>query len=407
MSIMKTTSHALVSLASGNVGRRLACILFILASTTVAAGQEAPIDFYQDFRGGKQVQRPFLLSGPEAKTAVKSEQEGLRITLPADRKDLKSVGLTLMMPVEGDFEIEADYELLSWSELKEGQSAGFEVWFRTETASDEAIAFSRQRRGPDPAMPLTDAFTWFRLTTDDKGGRRAFRHVHGANSKSGKLHIARRGATVRLAAREEGNSFRDLGRVELGAEKVKMIRFTANTDNHPVAIDLRLRELRVRNLPKDVATALEKQGVAPSSPAGKAGPLAQSSEKIGPAVVGDTDAARAAVGAKPVSSETAEQKDSSTGNEGSLTANLEFISAAATLMLMLAVGCWLFVRRKRRLTSAREKQEKSTAAPIRRIACRACGRQLRVKAAVAGKKLRCPCGQPVLIPWGGDRANQA
>src|SRR5262249_17885557 len=54
--------------------------------------------------------------GPQASRFVKDEPDGLRITLPKDRKEHRAVGLALTKVVPGDFEITVAFEILAADE---------------------------------------------------------------------------------------------------------------------------------------------------------------------------------------------------------------------------------------------------------------------------------------------------
>src|SRR5262245_2574279 len=68
--------------------------------------------FSHDFRG-QSLPSAVRLTGPQVGKFARVEAEGLRITLPRDRKDVAAqVGFSIPLNVRGDFEITADVELL-------------------------------------------------------------------------------------------------------------------------------------------------------------------------------------------------------------------------------------------------------------------------------------------------------
>ncbi len=88
-------------------GQVFALVLASLAQT------ETDQEFYQDFRGGGSVHHALTLFGPYRDRAMQQEPRGLRITLPARRRDTAPVGFTPKFRISGDFEITVGYEILS------------------------------------------------------------------------------------------------------------------------------------------------------------------------------------------------------------------------------------------------------------------------------------------------------
>src|SRR5207248_2553515 len=67
---------------------------------------------------------PFRLVGPDAAAVAKPEEQGLRITLAADRPMLQAVGVVLNEPLPGDFEITGTYAIVALDEAAKGMGAG-------------------------------------------------------------------------------------------------------------------------------------------------------------------------------------------------------------------------------------------------------------------------------------------
>jgi hypothetical protein len=81
-------------------------------------------DVYQDFRGGAKVQPPLVLVGPDAEVVTRAENEGVRITLPAERKKTDRVGIQLNSHLRGNFEITTSYEILQADQPTKGHGVG-------------------------------------------------------------------------------------------------------------------------------------------------------------------------------------------------------------------------------------------------------------------------------------------
>src|SRR5438477_8629467 len=98
--------------------RRFSHFLLALIGLAVpsAARGQPPINLYQDFRGQNPLQAGFAFVGEEADKFTERESGGYHVNLPANRKArgvLRGVGVATNVPVAGDFEITATYELLS------------------------------------------------------------------------------------------------------------------------------------------------------------------------------------------------------------------------------------------------------------------------------------------------------
>jgi hypothetical protein len=83
---------------------------------------------------------------------------------------------------------------------------------------------------------------------------------------------------------------------------------------------------------------------------------------------------------------------------------VELVVLAGTLALA-GVGVWRFLRRRRTTAtpSPAAGEEKppdpEPASPIVAFSCPGCGKSIKAKAALAGKKARCPqCAQAVVVP---------
>jgi len=214
-------------------------------------------DFYRDFRGQPFDWAEFKVTGPGAANLIKSEAEGLRITVPADVKS--PVGLVVGFPVKGDFELTAGYEIIQADQPAAGYGVGFEIWLRTDTATKEATAFSRIVRPSGD-----DVYVCSRLTTNPQGRRVGIPGLKlpdfQAAGKSGQLRIKRTGSEVVLLAADEGNKeFREYYRFELGAEDIETLRLAANPGNAANVVDLRVRDFRLRS--GDLPAAAKNQEV--------------------------------------------------------------------------------------------------------------------------------------------------
>jgi hypothetical protein len=279
---------------------------------------------------------------------MRPEDGGWRITLPAERGSPDRVGLELEAPIKGDFEVTAGYELLRADQPSTGYGVGFELFVETATPTQEALGLYRVAR-------VKQGNVYMVSRNGDEGGTRTHRQKYiPTTATSGRLRVTRAGRQATLwAAEGAAEDFVELCAYDLGPEDVDKLWLTAFTGHAPYAVDLRLVDLKVRS----------------------GGDLA----------VRAADSLPAAAPPKP-------------GQKGWLTA-AGVVGLVVLSPLLLAV--WLSARRRRRTANAApDAPAKPTPpAPAVSFPCPACGKPLKVKAALAGKKFRCPhCGEAVPAP---------
>jgi DNA-directed RNA polymerase subunit RPC12/RpoP len=165
----------------------------------------------------------------------------------------------------------------------------------------------------------------------------------------GRLRITRVGNEARLwAAAGDSKDFEELWREELGPEDVTLVRLNAYPGHRQNELDIRLKDLRVRGLRPNEAAALL---ALPAPLEGRTG----KSEK------------------------------------GWLAVTLAG-GIAVPLLAALIIGGVLYLRRRK--TSAVIIPPNA----LLPIACPGCGKKLKVKPDLAGKKVRCgQCGKAVLV----------
>jgi hypothetical protein len=214
-------------------------VLLLLSLATPAFGAS---EFYVDFRAQPPDLQAFRMQGRDAELRIKSEARGLRITLPDDVKISHDIVLASTLRIKGDFEITAGYEILSADRPTAGNGVGFLLWLRTDTAANDAVGFHRLTR-----VEEGDVYLLNRNTTGSDGKRQAKRKIISTTTTSGQLRLQRTGTDVAFwAAEGESADFRELHRFELGADDVIEVRLTAFPGGVPSALDLRLKDFRIR-----------------------------------------------------------------------------------------------------------------------------------------------------------------
>ncbi len=328
------------------------CLFLLLQTPPPPQQQPSPTDVYCDFRGGRPLPPSFTLQGPDADKAIKREEEGLRITLPATRRSIAPVAVATTSPVAGDFEITGTYELLSADRPPGGNGVG--VALNIATDYQDMMKFAKVGRILRAQEgDVYKAESWIKGQPDS--GQQRFTPT---TARAGKLRFVREGSTLRfLVADGPEHEFREINRREFTTEDLKVCRFVANNNGSPAGLDARLIDLRIRS-----------DHQAPYKPL---------------------------------------DREAQGWFAGHLVVALGF-----SLALLCALCVLLHMSRRARVfpspgvagtgDGSKEKPGPAApeaAAPFIVFACPGCGKKLRARPALAGKSLKCPqCGQGVLIP---------
>jgi hypothetical protein len=195
-------------------------------------------DIVHDFRG-RPLPQDMALFGQEASRFVKTEADGLRLTLPRDRKEFAPVGLSMPLSVQGDFEITVAFEILQADEPAQS-SYGVGVLMSV----NEAARVGRLIRANGKQV-----VTWDRWAT--VAGKRQF--LTGAlpsPAKAGKLRLKRTGTILQFLWSPEsaGDSFEEIHQCDFGLDDITLLRLelSADTGGRHGALDVRFRDLHIR-----------------------------------------------------------------------------------------------------------------------------------------------------------------
>jgi serine/threonine protein kinase len=327
---------------------------WLLGPNLPESGQGPRKEFYQDFRGGQRLHPALNLIGPDADQVSKPEAEGLRIALPATRPVNHPVEVATTFALSGDFEVTGTYELLSADQPVKGYGVGVSL---NIADNDDRKTFAKVAR----AM-VVQGGSVFQSEYWTSEPRKDYQvRTKPTGSRVGQLRLVRTGSSLRcLAADGLGGDFEEIfSQDPFVTEDMAHVRFVVADSGTPGnAVDARLVDLKVRatNLIPDPTSGT----AAAVEPGGKS------------------------------------------GSKG-------WVAAAGTLVLLilLSLAVWLAVRRLRRTGKApapgpEGEARAETAAPPVSFPCPGCGKKLRVKAGLAGKKVKCPqCAQAVTVPGTG------
>jgi WD40 repeat protein len=348
-------------------------------------GPELPKTFAKEYRNSlksnaDQKTGIKILAGPDGQNCVQFDAEGLRINLPNGYpKPRPGTGVITDFGVRGNFEITVGYEILPDPEpsvparkgailLKGGpfskgaevslailpyQAAKPDLWLK---ADQNRAYLSRQLfdRASDGHY-LAGLSHWNSESVKDAWGNEIFdkketyvNHAVPTEGKAGKLRLARMNSTLYFYASEaDSPEFTLLHQDEFGTGDLKNVRLLATTSGPQTWLDVRLTDLTIRadELPMDLTA----------------------SKAAGP------------------------------GHGGlALMIILGVIFAGA-----VALGIVFLSRRRRPLPLPQVTQEEKPSLVV--FACGACGKRLKSKSELAGKKIKCPgCGQAVQVPSGEE-----
>jgi DNA-directed RNA polymerase subunit RPC12/RpoP len=296
-------------------------------------------EYYHSFKDNLEDAKDFELVGPNADECVKFEPAGLRIVLPGQLGQRLSTGVASRFAVKGDFEITLRYEI-----LKEGQGTGLFLGVDLNTLSYNRATLTRGLRDSRQFL------SWFQLSREgsDKPYRDELR-VFPSAGMAARLRLVRTGSVLaHYVAEGAGDNFILLRHHPFGTEDVKAVRLGGQTSG---TLDARIIDVHVR------ADSL------PDMPE------------------------------VPLAAQEAGKK-------------IWLVLITALLFLALAFSArWLYVRRRSAMpatgpASASENGGRADAVPpLVSFACSSCGKNLRARPDLAGKKLKCPhCGLVVLVP---------
>ena len=404
---------------------------YLLPGAALAIEQNSGTGTLQfDFRGKAPDGQLLDYVGPDAYEYCKPEAEGLRVSLPPNREHPWPVGVRLSFPLQGDCEITASYEVLKADRPASGYGVGATLYIVADGPAKKAAMVGWLNR-PEGSGYICDF-----NRTNALGKRQFKRNPFSSEVQSGKLRLVRSGSWVSYQVAEPGASeFRELQKVDFGTEDLVEVRVACDTGNSTSPGEVRIADFEVRgtNLPATsplgkgwwLLTALGiavlitvlglwfyvRRNVRTESIGGvdaeaSQSPTTSNSRKM--ALLVATALLLCAAAGVALS-----WPSSDAGVEAGTTASPSPPAAAGrtgfamlfalglALVILLGGGLALWhARRKGAIHPAPGTlPAPEPANPPLTFACSGCGKRLKVRAALAGKKVRCPqCGQAVAVP---------
>jgi hypothetical protein len=322
---------------------------------------DAMQEFHQSFKAGERNLDIVERTGPDAKECVQFEAEGVRITLPKHYEgppgfhgERPDTGVILPVGVKGDFEITVHFEIL---EEPDANDAGTpQTRFSLDTATDRSrninTMLSRrvERAG---GMQYT---TWVSRWNDTTGKNDYTHHHFPTGSKKAALRMVRAGDRVAYYVMDHpGQPFALLRDNLFTADTLEDVRLTGSTGKgEQAALDVLVTDVRIR-----AASLILPETEDPAS-------------------------------------------------------NLKLwvaLGIAVAFALFLTMALLLTRRHAPRLPAIGEPHSATGAPPAEPGApgpdaaapvfflCDGCGKKLKAKANLAGKKVKCPrCGHATAVP---------
>lgn len=340
----------------------LSTSLFVLAA--LLPGQAPATDYAHNFRGGNMPSPDrMVLNGVDQLVEATPEEGGLRIKiLPNRGKD--GAGVQTKFALTGDFEITAAYEILSADKPTTGYGVGVFLTispanWRAKRAGLARCWTTQNGSGFQPLIIMTEPRQLNRGDWVD------------TETMKGQLRFRREGAQLYYLVNDEvGKPFREIFHYEYGTDNVDSVRLVANPGTSSAALDVRLLDIQMHwgGLPTHART----------------------------------DPATAPVAADPATAGTAPETGSEPPSRGWVNTVL-VLGLGLTILLVAALGLFLFMRQRQGSPMPESKAAAETltpaAAPVIASTCSGCGKTLKVKAELAGKKVKCPqCGMAVSVP---------
>jgi hypothetical protein len=331
--------------------------LGIASAFVLAADQKDPEtkpfqEYHLSFKEKLEKDDSWDFYGPDGEQCVHFEPEGLRIALPTGQEKVRdSTGVVIFREMKGDFEIIMDFEVLKEPKPADtGFGTRLTLELRVE-APEKVTTLSRMLN----SNGKTEFTTWSSMPNLVDGKPRPTFNEYPTAAKKGRLRMVRTGSVVSYAKAEGAASeFTTLHQYPFSAEDVKEVQIYGTTGGPKAELAFRVTDLRIR------AESL------PGLPAAATTTTAESKSWL---VVG------------------------------------EILGLGIVLAVALGLGVWLYLRQSRRVenmpasASVPDRLPKPEAAQLTASFSCVCGKNLKAKAELAGKKVKCSqCGQPVLVP---------
>ena len=345
----------------------IAIVLFSGGNLSAQDTKRYANEWRHDFRG-KPAPPELKIVGNKDNLYVKHEPEGLRVTIPKPYiHEFGGIGVRTEFGFRGDFEIIGALEILQAETPPGGYGVGASIRIG-KADSPEGATLARVVRGGGRQVCV-----WDRAHATADGKTKTTEGVKLCAAKVLRLRMTRVGTKLHYAWAPglEGGEFQEIHVEDFGDDDIKAARLCAFTGRMPCDVDVRLLEFSVRSGGAAAANApVAAPGILPAVP-----------------TVPEVDASK-----------------------GSLAIVLG-IGGAIMVLLLVATGVGFFVIQRRRAAAVagaetNGKPVKNSSPEMFTVTCAGCGKALKVKTSLAGKRVKCTqCGKAVPVP--ADKSSDA
>jgi hypothetical protein len=327
----------------------------------VAAKPEANIDLHVPLKSRPDNLPRMKMMGVHAAEWIHFEPAGLRITIPTGFSGTDAhVGLHTGVALKGDFEASVNYEILK---LPDAADAGPETGVTLSalrSKKEVCITGATRRIVENGHSNFAGWVTWFDRAgkpSDHKG------KVVITDATTGRLRLVRTGGELFFyASKSTDEELVLLNQISIGEVELDELRLIGFTGGPRATLDARLWDLRIRTGPFARPPAIPADPAVPPDPA---------------------DAT----------------------NAGSHVALIAVAALGCAFALLAALALVFRLRRSRAKPASTPVVARKPASVVSTLtfSC-SCGKPLKAKAGLAGKKLKCPgCGALVLVPGSHEK----
>jgi Protein of unknown function (DUF1583) len=215
----------------------IACIFNISSAVAFQAQDEAPKEFYHDFRGRPLPPELTWFHIDNDKT-LQVEPEGVRIKIPKTWiHPWGGVGLKTAFGLKGNFEVTTAYEIIEAETPPDGFGVG--VCLFVGTGDRKGASAARLVKANGNQVALWD------ITQDPQ----SLSGVVPCADKIGRLRLTRMGTVLYylMAPGLESNDFKIFHQHEFGNADIEYVRLGALNGRTQSNVDVRLLDLRIRD----------------------------------------------------------------------------------------------------------------------------------------------------------------
>lgn len=230
------------------------CLLLMasvgLRAQPVNEEKKYPKEVYFDFRG-KPLPDELTLTPLGSDPFVKSEPEGLRITLPKDRKNLEQIVVGTRTGIQGDFEITATMEILNADQPKGGFGVGVSLYINKVNPTAEGATLGRITKPTGEQLIFWDQ-SFGKIPEERQYDIKDRPYTENQI----RLRMKRTGTQLAYFVGKglNGNLFDELPAKEFGGIDIQQVIVRVTTGKQRANLDVRLIDLRIRS------------GAAPATP---------------------------------------------------------------------------------------------------------------------------------------------